>query len=411
MTSRGRLICAGLILLALGSALPIPVQAQGGQDLWEPIVLPGELIGAPREGGVQLRSLEYRFVEMEPLQEIRRVRIQRGLYLDVHDALWQGIDRGLDDALGDTCKYKLVIHSRPRGAVQDGRLHLRFEFTCHARHECKADPKVRLTLAVSRKGNQVFFSDAGHRVRDTKCNDVKGDLWSFVEAIHDSFAGLLNGHSLDRILFPQLYRPFPTASFEVGPEYLVGSVIGQNGNTLEKCGSLRNRLDFQPAGARFAAKGWGNPLAVLDAAETSVVNARCFERSLASLVSSLKTQQERIPKDGLDHLVRDGEHWWAIAEHYYGDGRFHNLLRSLNDDRWRPDGELLPGETLRIEPLRRLLWDPDRHVVGLGQTLWSIAGDRGVDRRPLIEQGRESSGDPDLIYPLSMFSTPREAKE
>lgn len=388
---------AAIVLLIL-LAFPSLAQTAATSEDWAPVDIPGDLLGTVAHDGIRLASVAYRFAPAEPRFGIRRTTVERQVFLDVHDALWKQIDEALHREAGDTCKYKLVIHSRPRGTVREGRLGLGFEFTCHARNECKVDPKVRITLAVKRSGHDLVFSDAGHKMTDLRCNGMQGALLDFAASIHDPIADVFNGHHLDRVLFPQLARldePFPAARVHLPFEGLLGSLS----QTPEQCLSRRNSLLFEPVDAAFSAKH-GNSLRLSDRATISEFNARCFRATLVQLAKSLEVQRQRVPKTGTVHVATEGEHLWGLAEQYYGDGSYHNLLRSVNREVLRADGLLRVGDEIRIVPITAYLWSAGDHLVGPGESLWSIAETEGRDFATLVEESRAVTSDPDVIVPL-----------
>ena len=124
---------------------------------------------------------------------------------------------------------------------------------------------------------------------------------------------------------------------------------------------------------------------------------------IREVLDKARIQTERVGPGGVSHVVRRGDNAWSIAEHYYADGRYFQLLVASNG--LEDPSQLSEGQELQVSPLGKFLRDETVELIATGESVWSTSGPpSGGDVRTFAEAlDANQLPDSDLVYPLQVL--------
>lgn len=116
-----------------------------------------------------------------------------------------------------------------------------------------------------------------------------------------------------------------------------------------------NKIEQPPAQPPSGAKPVADPVKVAavdhDAAVIEDGKARGvgFERlTVTDTIAMAPQPTQPAPAPVREHVIREGDTLWSIAQKYYGDGRLHSLLEEANRDAFAKKRGLDVGQRLRV---------------------------------------------------------------
>jgi nucleoid-associated protein YgaU len=108
--------------------------------------------------------------------------------------------------------------------------------------------------------------------------------------------------------------------------------------------------------------------------------------------------------------VSGGASLWRIAEEAYGSGHYFVTLLPANNIAYRQANRLRPGANLTI-PAMYSIWQSERRVVEMGDSLWSISRRNphsNADHRDLFRRNGIYLESADRIYPIQLLLLDRD---